>query len=43
MNTPRTRLRITAYHMVVASSVPWMRSHGRGGGATSSVTPASMS
>ncbi len=45
MKTPsRTSLRMTAYHMVVASSVPWMRSHGRGGaGASASVTPASMS
>ena len=40
----RTCLRITAYHMVVASSVPWMRSQGRGGaGCRLSVTPASMS
>ena len=43
MKTSRTRLRRTAYHMVVASSVPWMRSHGRGGGRISSVTPASIS
>ncbi len=39
----RTRLRSTAYHMVVASSVPWMRSHGRGGVFTWSAMPASMS
>ena len=31
MKTPRSRLRMTAYHIVVASPVPWMRSHGRGG------------
>ena len=43
MNTPRTRLRMTAYHMVVASSVPWMRSHGRGGGCSPSAIPASTS
>ena len=30
MYTPRSRLRITAYHMVEASCVPWMRCHGRG-------------
>ena len=28
MYTPRVRLRITAYHMVDASPVPWMRCHG---------------
>ena len=43
MYTPRTFLRITAYHMVVASSVPWMRCHGRGGASTSPAIPASMS
>lgn len=44
MYTSRTRLRSTAYHMVVASSVPWIRSQGRGGAASSpSVTPASIS
>ena len=45
MKTPsRTCLRMTAYHIVVASSVPWIRSHGRGGaGSSPSVTPASMS
>ena len=30
---PRSRLRMIAYHIVVASPVPWMRSHGRGGGS----------
>ena len=29
MKMPRSRLRSTAYHMVVASSLPWIRSHGR--------------
>ena len=43
MKTPRSDLRITAYHMVVASFVPWMRSHGRGGGSIPSATPRSMS
>jgi hypothetical protein len=43
MNTPRSRLRITAYHIVDASPVPWTRCHGRGGGVTASVTPASTS
>lgn len=31
MYTPFVCLRITAYHMVIASLVPWIRSHGRGG------------
>ena len=31
MKTPFSRLRSTAYHMVVASFVPWIRCHGRGG------------
>ncbi len=40
----RTRLRSTAYHIVDASLVPWMRSHGRGGaGSIPSVTPRSTS
>jgi len=43
MNTPRSRLRSTAYHIVEASPVPWIRSHGRGGGASGAATPASMS
>ncbi len=33
MYTPFVCLRITAYHMVIASPVPWMRNHGRGGGS----------
>ena len=32
MKTPRSCLRITAYHMVVASPVPWIGCQGRGGG-----------
>lgn len=44
MYTPRSRLRSTAYHMVVASRVPWIGCQGRGGGVpVSSATPASMS
>ena len=43
MKTPRSRLRNTAYHMVVASSLPWMRSHGRAGASTSLEMPASIS
>ena len=43
MKTPRSCLRITAYHMVDASPVPWMRSHGRGGRSAPSTTPAAIS
>jgi hypothetical protein len=44
MKTPcRTSLRITAYHIVDASRVPWIRCHGRGGGVAASVTWAAMS
>ena len=43
MNTPRSRLRKTAYHMVVASRVPWIGCHGRGGVPMASATPASTS
>ena len=43
MYTPRTRLRITAYHSVVASPDPWMRCHGGLGRTPSRVTPASTS
>ncbi len=43
MKIPRTRLRSTVYHMVVASSLPWMRSHGRAGGSTPSAIPAAIS
>jgi len=34
---------MTAYHIVDASPDPWMRSHGRGGAAIASMTPASTS
>ena len=43
MKTPRSRLRITAYHIVVASRVPWIGCHGRGGCSAASTTPASTS
>ena len=39
----RTCLRMTAYHIVVASPVPWMRCHGRGGSASGGAIPASTS
>ena len=43
MYTPRSRLRMTANHIVEASALPCTRCHGRGGGAASIATPASMS
>ena len=43
MNTPFSRLRITAYHMVDASCVPWIRCHGRGGMPSGDVIPAAIS
>ncbi len=43
MKTSRSRLRSTAYHSVVASSVPWMRSHGAAGSASGVHAPASIS
>ena len=43
MKMPRSCLRMTAYHMVVASPVPWIGCHGRGGGLSVSATPASVS
>ncbi len=43
MYTPRVFLRITAYHIVVASPVPWTRNHGRGGIPRTSTSPASAS
>ena len=43
MYTPRSRLRITAYHMVDASPGPWIRSQGRAGGWFSAAIPASSS
>ena len=43
MKTPRSRLRMTAYHIVDASPVPWMRSHGRGGRSAPVATPDATS
>jgi hypothetical protein len=43
MKIPFSRRRIGAYHSVVASFVPWIRCHGRGGGSIPLATPASMS
>jgi hypothetical protein len=43
MKMPRSRFRSTAYHMVVASSLPWIRSHGRAGGSASVAILASIS
>ena len=44
MKTPRSCLRMTAYHIVVASRVPWIGYHGRGARPLAgSATPASMS
>jgi hypothetical protein len=43
MYTPRVRLRITAYHMVEASPVPWMRCHGGRRSPSCAAMPASTS
>ena len=43
MKIPFSRLRMGAYHMVVASLLPWMRCQGRGTCPSSDATPASMS
>lgn len=43
MKTPRSRLRMTAYHIVEASPVPCTRSHGRGGMPAAGATPAAIS
>jgi len=43
MYLSRTGFRITAYHMVIASRVPWIGNHGRGGGFPLWTTPASSS
>jgi len=43
MYTPRVRLRSTAYHIVDASPLAWMRSHGSCGARVSVATPASIS
>ena len=42
MYLSRTGFRITAYHMVIASRVPWIGNQG-GGGDPSRTTPASSS
>ena len=43
MYTPFVRLRMTAYHMVMASCVPWIRCQGGWGPFTGSAIPASSS
>ena len=44
MKTPsRTSLRMTAYHIVVASPVPWIRNQGSSGGLSDGAMPASTS
>ena len=43
MKTPRSDLRMTAYHIVEASPVPCTRSHGRGGIPVGGAMPASIS
>ncbi|MEA2292076.1 MAG: hypothetical protein QOF17_1096 [Solirubrobacteraceae bacterium] len=43
MKTPRSRLRMIAYHIVEASPEPWMRSHGRGGTPAPVATPEATS
>ena len=43
MNTPLTRLRITAYQSMLASRSPRTGCQGRGGGFSGGVTPASTS
>lgn len=43
MKTPRSRLRMTAYHIVDASPVPCTRRHGRGGTPAGGAIPAAIS
>jgi len=43
MYTPRSRLRMTAYHMVLASRVPWIGNQGRAGASRSVAAPAATS
>ncbi len=43
MKMPRSCLRMTAYHIIVASPVPWMRNHGRGGPSIAEPIPAATS
>ncbi len=42
MKMPFSRRRMTAYQSVVASSVPLIRCHGRGGSPAGSQIPASI-
>lgn len=43
MKMPLVAFRMTAYHRVVASLVPWIRCHGRGGMPSSGEAFASTS
>jgi hypothetical protein len=43
MYTCFTCLRMTAYHSVVASRVPWIGNHGFGGRWPSGIVPLSLS
>ena len=43
MYTPRVRLRITAYHIVEASPVPWILCHGASTDPSLRAIPASTS
>lgn len=43
MNTPFSFRRNSAYHMVVASFVPWILCQGRGGASMPFATPAATS
>ena len=43
MKIPRVCFRITAYHSVVASPVPWILNQGRCSAASGSTMPASTS
>ena len=43
MYTPFSCRRSSAYHIVVASFVPWILCHGRRGGSRALAIPASMS
>jgi len=43
MYLSRTCLRMTAYHSVVASRLPWIGYHGRGGIDPSGIVPVSLS
>lgn len=44
MKIPLVLLRMTAYHIVVASPEPWMRCHGRSGmSSPGAMAPATLS